>query len=113
MLSDSSVDVQHTESELRYVKVVYDTSPETITRVAHGGSFLEGLKLYTLKLDEYEGLRGSVRRSVINNVHRESCIIVCVRVALFKTKLNLCKVEVVMYSCLPGLFIAQRVRQLH
>jgi hypothetical protein len=29
------------------VKVVYDTSPGTAIRVAHGGSLLEGLRLLT------------------------------------------------------------------
>jgi hypothetical protein len=59
--------------------VVYDTSPRTTTKAAHGGSLMEGLRLSMLKQDGHGGLRGSNHRSVIFYVHREDCcIIVCV-----------------------------------
>jgi hypothetical protein len=57
------------------VEVVYDTSSETTTRAAHGGSLMEGLRLSTLKKDGTCGLRGSGRRSVIPYVHRDDCCI--------------------------------------
>jgi hypothetical protein len=58
------------------------------------------------KQDEHESLHGLVHRSVIPYIHeRESCIAVCV--TLFKAELYLRKVEVLLYSRLPMLFIAQ------
>jgi hypothetical protein len=41
------------------VEVVYDTSLGTTTRVAHGGSLMEELRLSMFKQDGHSGLRGS------------------------------------------------------
>jgi hypothetical protein len=69
------------------VEVVYDTFPGTTTRAAHEGSLLEGLRLSTLKLDEYGDLRGLGHRSIIPYVYGESCCItVCV---LFNSRVEL------------------------
>jgi hypothetical protein len=61
------------------VKVVCDTSSETITRVDHGGSLIEELRLSTLKQDGHGGLCGSGHWCVIPYVHeKDYCIVVCV-----------------------------------
>jgi hypothetical protein len=58
--------------------MVYDTFPETSTRVSCLGSMIKGLRLSTLKQDGYDGLRDLDRRSVIPYVHGENCcIVVC------------------------------------
>jgi hypothetical protein len=60
------------------IEVVYDTSPRTTTRAAHGGSLMEGLRLSMLKQDGHGGLRSLDHRSVISYVHGEDyCIVVC------------------------------------
>jgi hypothetical protein len=49
-----------------------------------------------------------------NTLHLwERVVLLCVSVALFKAELNLCEVEVVLYSRLPMLFIAQSTGELH
>jgi hypothetical protein len=85
------------------VKVVYDSSPRTTIRSAHGGSLLEGLRLYTLELDEHEGLRGLGRWSVICYVHGRE-LYCCVCVVLFKAEFNLVApvVRPTFYSSRPG-----------
>jgi hypothetical protein len=72
------------------IEVVYDTSPGTITRAAHGGPLMEGLRLSTLKQDRHGGLRGSGHRSVIPYIHGEDCcIVVLLCVVLFKHRVEL------------------------
>jgi hypothetical protein len=77
------------------VEVVYDISPGTTIRVAHGGSLMEGLRLSTLKQDGYSGLCGLDRQSVISYVYREDyCIIVSCVWCYSSLELNLSKVQV-------------------
>jgi hypothetical protein len=58
------------------VKVIYDTSPEIITRAAHRGSLIEELRLLTLKQDGHGGLRDLDHQSVIPYVYGEYCCII-------------------------------------
>jgi hypothetical protein len=62
--------------------VVYNISSGTTIRAVHGGSLLEGLKYYTLELDEHEGLRGLEHQSVIPYAHGGSYIVVFVCVGI-------------------------------
>jgi hypothetical protein len=63
---------------LATVEMFYDTSLGTTIRIAHEGSLLEELRLLTLKQDEYSGLCGSDRQSVIPYIHRERCVLLFV-----------------------------------